>query len=171
NLLRRVGLEGEPREAFLLTESSELTPAQTEKLWHQRELIWQIYLCYRLREGGDRDSAGGDEIRRRLLSVNANSIAIVPTLSDHGILSRLVRNHVRDRFNTPVIAWVARWNPWMWRYTVFGVHFASYLLGLFLAATVFTLLRALLGFAGEYTAALAVIEAASRLRRAVYHHT
>src|SRR5262249_51822402 len=47
----------------------------------------------------------------------------------------------------------------------------NYLIGLLLLALVLVLLRALLMFVNGYMAARATIDAATRLRRAVYHHT
>src|SRR5262249_20284355 len=33
---------------------------------------------------------------------------------DHGVLSLIVRAHTQGSRLTPVIAWLARWNTWMW---------------------------------------------------------
>src|SRR5262249_18886646 len=64
------------------------------------------------------------------------------------------------------------WNSWMWApgdesYPTFY----SYLTGLFVLAFTLALLRAVLMFVMQYTAARATTEAATRLRRAVYHQT
>jgi ATP-binding cassette subfamily B protein len=93
------------------------------------------------------------------------------SLADRGVLSLLVRSAVRERFYTPLIGWVARWNPWMWRTELAGLNSTVYLSGLFVLATLLALAIAFLGFLGREMAAKAVIEATTRLRRAVYHHT
>ena len=46
-----------------------------------------------------------------------------------------------------------------------------YLLGLFVLAVVVGVVRLLLSFLSNYLAALSVLEAVTRLRRAIYHHT
>lgn len=89
-------------------------------------------------------------------------------LGDRGILSLVARS--ADRPYGTAVGWLARTNPWMWKYgNATGVR--SYLPGLAYAAVVLALLRALCHFLNPYLAARATTEAAMRLRRAVYHHT
>src|SRR5207253_4138357 len=83
-------------------------------------------------------------------------------LLDRGILSLAVRS--TNRIYGRPIAWLASWNPWTWD------NF-TYLPGLFVLAVLLALLRALLRFIMIASAARATVEAATRLRRAVYHHT
>jgi ATP-binding cassette subfamily B protein len=93
-------------------------------------------------------------------------------LPDAGLLSLVVRNQVAGRFLTPLIKWLARWNPWAWRArTDGGLNYPYYLSELFLIALVMALGRAVLSFAMREGAARASVEAATRLRRAVYHHS
>ena len=33
---------------------------------------------------------------------------------DHGLLSLVVRSHLNGEWQAPVVAWIARWNPWLW---------------------------------------------------------
>jgi len=86
-----------------------------------------------------------------------------------GILSAVYRAE-HDAVTVPLI-WLARWNPWMWQYGGDGDINAPYLLGLTGAAAVLLLLRWLCLAAMHGFAAATVTEAATRLRRAVYHHT
>jgi ATP-binding cassette subfamily B protein len=88
---------------------------------------------------------------------------------DVGVLSLVVRS--RDRVYGRPVAWLARFNPWMWKNGSYGHPIASYLPGLLIAAIVLAFLRAVSLFLSSYMAARAVGEAATRLRRAVYHHT
>ncbi|MBY0525185.1 MAG: ABC transporter ATP-binding protein/permease [Gemmataceae bacterium] len=83
-----------------------------------------------------------------------------------GILSTVATTR-QQRLIHPIVSALARWNPWIWQ----ADDAMPYLAGLLGAAIVLALLRALTLFAMNYTAALATIEAATRLRRAVYHHT
>jgi len=91
-------------------------------------------------------------------------------LTDLGILSLVVRS--RHRLYGGVVAGLARWNPWAWKYrSASWPNAYYYLAGLFVVAIVLALLRALLRFVMITAAARATVEAATRLRRAVYHHT
>jgi ATP-binding cassette subfamily B protein len=92
--------------------------------------------------------------------------------ADQGIVSLVVRAHSEDRLITPLVAWVARWNPWM-RNAGTGGHATvpPYLVGLLLVAVGLGILGTALTLLMREMAARATIEAATRLRRAVYHHT
>src|SRR5262249_2869434 len=83
-----------------------------------------------------------------------------PDLGDHGILSLVVRTN--GRFYGRVVAWLARWNPWMWKNQ-------TYLIELFILGLALALLRAVVRFVMIAAAARATVEAATRLRRLVYH--
>jgi ABC-type multidrug transport system fused ATPase/permease subunit len=92
--------------------------------------------------------------------------------ANHGILSLIVREQTDGRLITPVLAWLARWNHWMWNEGSTGARrFPPYLLGLLISSLVLALLGAGLALAQREAAARATTEAATRLRRAVYHHT
>jgi ATP-binding cassette subfamily B protein len=93
--------------------------------------------------------------------------------ADTGILSLIVREQADGKYVTPVLAWLARWNPWMWNYGqgTTGRLFPPFLTGLFLVTVVLALLGGLLTLLQREMAARATTEAATRLRRAVYHHT
>ena len=91
---------------------------------------------------------------------------------DHGLLSLVVRSHLNNEWTAPAVAWVARWNPWLWNvspdaHSLFPLH----LTGLLLLAVVLALLGTFLMLLMYEMAARAVIGAAHRFRRAVYHHT
>jgi ATP-binding cassette subfamily B protein len=87
-------------------------------------------------------------------------------LPERGILSLVVRS--QDQYYRGLVAWLARSNPWTWDGERPNY---SYLGGLFVVAIVLALARALLRAGMIVAAARATTEAATRLRRAVYHHT
>jgi ATP-binding cassette subfamily B protein len=93
-------------------------------------------------------------------------------VTDHGILGLIVREQTDGRLVTPLLGWLARWNPWMRNAGITGQRlFTPYLTGLLVIAVVLALIGALLALLQREAAARAAIEAATRLRRAVYHHT
>lgn len=90
--------------------------------------------------------------------------------ADVGINSLLVRAYADGRIFTPIVATLARWAPWMRNARGSGIV-PPYLIGLLLTGILLALLGAALLLLMREMAARATIEAATRLRRAVYHHT
>jgi ABC-type multidrug transport system fused ATPase/permease subunit len=91
--------------------------------------------------------------------------------ADLGIASLIVREHADRRLMTPVVSWFASWNPWMRNAGNAGRAVPPYLIGLLVIGIVLGILGAVLTLLMREMAARAAIAAASRLRRAVYHHT
>src|SRR5262249_56771400 len=88
------------------------------------------------------------------------------------MLTRRPRTHRAVRSLHPLTPRLARISPWAWRWhTAGGLNYPYYLSGLLLIALLLVLLRAALAFVMREAAARASAEAATRLRRAVYHHT
>ncbi len=87
-----------------------------------------------------------------------------------GISSLLVRAQTEGRYITPIVARIAKWMPWT-RNPHGGGIISPYLIGLLLSGIVLAILGAALMLLLREMAAQASIEAATRLRRAVYHHT
>jgi ATP-binding cassette subfamily B protein len=144
------GLEDPKKAANLAAADPDgMTPAD-------QELRWRGQLYHVLEE-----QVGSDAAR-----VVAGHPVGEP-LPDGGILSLLVRS--QNQYYRGLIRWLARWNPWMWKYG--GQPSFYYLLGLFLVAIILALVRAVLRSVMILAAAQATTEAATRLRRAVYHHT
>src|SRR5207244_7496327 len=85
-------------------------------------------------------------------------------IDEFGILGLVVRT--QGTVQGALVAPIARWSPWMWRW---GNQY--YLQGLFLLALGLAAARLGLLFTANYMAAKATLEAVTRLRRAVYHHT
>jgi ABC-type multidrug transport system fused ATPase/permease subunit len=139
------------------------SPEQRAEL--SREALWMAELVPMLEDAVGSDAA--DEVRTRIQdSVRkwGPELAFNHNLEDFGILSLVVRS--RSSLQGNLVAPVARWNGWMWMQ---GNR--AYLLGLFLLAIVLAALRAGLMYVCGFMAARATIEATTRLRRAVYHHT
>jgi ATP-binding cassette subfamily B protein len=86
-----------------------------------------------------------------------------------GIWSLVVRQHAHGSWLARPLAWLARWNGWMRNVAYRPAN--TYLIGLLGVAVVLTVLAAGLSLLMREMAARAVIEATTRLRRAVYHHT
>ncbi len=129
------------------------------------ELLWRVHLQRVLRDEVGESAA---ELLDRRFKGQADKYgteaALARSIRNVGVLGLVVRTH--GRLDGDVIAWLASWNPWMWASGYF-----TYATGLLLVAVVVALLRALCMFASTYLAALSTIEAATRLRRAIYHHT
>jgi ATP-binding cassette subfamily B protein len=89
---------------------------------------------------------------------------------DRGLLSLVVRLDASGSYLAWPMALAARLNPWTWR-AWFGSVFSTYLTGLLLIGGFLVVAGVLLQLAQRESAARATIEAATRLRRAVYHHT
>jgi ATP-binding cassette subfamily B protein len=95
---------------------------------------------------------------------------LYPELADRGLLSLVVR--------TPtvlvqrVLGALAHGASWSWRAgNPKYPDFYYYLTGLLVVAVALVIIRVLAMFCMNYAAALATMEASTRLRRAVYHHT
>ncbi len=121
---------------------------------------WHAYLVYLLEDFHPNDEA----FRSELQGPNFD-------LADRGLLSLYVRLEAGDHILASPTKWIARTNPWTWNSWFPTSPISTYLIGLLLLGGLLTVAGALLQLAQRELAARATIEAASRLRRAVYHHT
>jgi ABC-type multidrug transport system fused ATPase/permease subunit len=114
------------------------------------------------------DETVGPRLRADAGLIGEGAAEMTPrALDDRGVLSLVVRSHLSNRLGSGAVAWLARTNGWwMWKHGNSG-----FLTGLLVVAVVLALLRALLSVVMSDAAARATIEASTRLRRAVYHHT
>src|SRR5262249_52067083 len=85
-----------------------------------------------------------------------------------GVLSLVVR---RGGLVQRLLGWVASWNPWMWDSAIRPNSVPPYLLGLLILGLTLAILRAVTSNIMNYAAASATLDAATRMRRAVYHHS
>src|SRR5262249_34077264 len=90
-------------------------------------------------------------------------------LGDRGVLGLVVRAN-SDLYGAP-IGWLAKARPWMWEQRSSLSTNSAYLPGLMIVGAILAVARASCMFLMKVMAARATIEGASRLRRAVYHHT
>jgi ATP-binding cassette subfamily B protein len=131
----------------------------------RREVLWHWRLHEYLDEKIGPDAADLATKQTQVLADKLGpELALVHDLPNTGILSLVVRTQYR--LDGSLSALLARWFFWTW-----ADGPTAYLGWLFLAAMVLGLARAGLMYANSYAAALATTEAATRLRRAVYHHT
>jgi ATP-binding cassette subfamily B protein len=191
DLLEHFGIPEEDRPKLLATPVAELPRDQQELMWRL-----QLYrLLGHLAEQGDVDAVAADYYGSRqiqaLLSTQDGLHLAEPhasNLDDRGILSLVVRTHLRNNVygngggglaslnpyavTSGLQGWLARWNPWMWKYgSPTRPSFTYFLTGLLVVALLLAALRTLLAIALYEEAARATIEAANRMRRSVYHHT
>jgi ATP-binding cassette subfamily B protein len=154
----------------------------------RREVAWRVAQYGELQAHSGWAGAGqeADSLRERLKAAAANPAALTEAdrdaLTNHGFLGLVVRSDVRNnllgpsagwlaranpyRAASPFAGWAAHWNPWAWRHGNLW-----YLIGLLVLAVLLGLLHGVLTFVAQDAAARASTEAATRLRRAVYHHT
>jgi ATP-binding cassette subfamily B protein len=131
----------------------------------RQELAWRLFVVDYLTSNIGEDAA---ELYRERTRESIARIGVDLTLNRNveelGVLGLALR--MRQRWDAPVVAWLASVNSWMWAH-----GFRAYLIGILLIAVLIGVLRAGLMFLSSYAAALASGEAATRLRRAIYHHT
>jgi ATP-binding cassette subfamily B protein len=144
--------------------SKKLAGEEFEQLTaDQLEDFWEALLFRRLQNDVSMDAA----YRVFRLADNTRS-GYALDRGNHGILSLVVREQAGSRLWTP-FPWVARWNHWMWNDP--DSRISTYLVGLSLAAVILGLSWVFLLVLNREMAARASIDATTRLRRAVYHHT
>jgi len=127
----------------------------------EKEAIWQAVVFDLL------SASVGEEAIDRVLPIQDDGIRRLDG-DNAGVLSLVVRELVAGRYWNPVI-WVARWNSW-WMWDGGGV-ISRYLTGLTVAGAILGLMWIFLLLLNREMAARATVEATTRLRRAVYHHT
>jgi ATP-binding cassette subfamily B protein len=150
NYVQESGI-GDPKQIEYLASADpqKLSPRNQELRWHGQ--LYQV-----LEQGVGPEAA----------QVVVEKLPDEP-LPERGILSLVVRS--QNQYYRGLVSRLARSNPWTWRYGAQPNYY--YLGGLFIVALVLALARALLRSVMIIAAARATSEAATRLRRAVYHHT
>lgn len=130
-----------------------------------RALAWFLELPNLIEQNVDDHAATQvrAELRRHFAAHGLERGPDLP-LQNFGVLGLVVRT--QGALQGSVVAQLAHWNSWMWRW---GNHY--YLQGLCLLALGVAVLRLGLMFLANYMAARTTLEAVTRLRRAIYHHT
>jgi ATP-binding cassette subfamily B protein len=131
----------------------------------RRDLLWMAELPVFLSDAVSPEA--GDHVREALqknVQAFGARVALSRDLDDFGILGLVTRT--QSSYQRWLVEPLARSHEWTWKH---GSD--SYLHGLFLAALLITLIRSLCFLAGNLLAARAVIEAITRLRRALYLQT
>jgi ATP-binding cassette, subfamily B, bacterial len=161
--LGSVGIQDADVHGVVLSDAPEQLTASDQQ--RRLETLWLIempaWLDHNIsQEAGDLVRA---ELRHNVRTLGVER-ALVEPIPDYGILSLAIRT--KASLQNWFIAPLARWNSWMWRWGN-----AYYLQGLFFLALILAAIRMALIFTANYAAARATLEAVTRLRRAVYHHT
>jgi ABC-type multidrug transport system fused ATPase/permease subunit len=142
-----------------LTEPAEI--GSTEQA-----IQWNAYVGWLLERRAGPD--GASEYRERESANSIGSLAATRP-AQLGALSLVVRS--RDSFLGPTIAAFVRYNPWMWKPKLGNTPNRSFLAGLLMLACVVAILRAALVGLMHHCASRATLEAVTRMRRLLYHHT
>ncbi len=126
-------------------------------------LLWYVTLPDMIQRSLSEDAVR--EVRKRLrehFELWGPSLGIFHDLEDFGALGLFTRKQTTGQHY--LVRTIVRWN-WMWQSNF------SYLRGLFIIAILLAVIRFAALYFSETMAALAVVEAVTRMRRAVYHHT
>lgn len=153
--------EGVPAAVF--SDEQLIAIASHEAL--RRNFMWMTDLPATVNENAGPDAAATvqAELRHQVLSQGLERALSLP-VQDFGVLGTVLRTE--GTLKHWLVAPMARWNPWMWRH---GNRY--YLEGLCLTAIILAALRFGLIFLANFLAAWTTLEAVTRLRRAIYHHT
>lgn len=150
--LEDVGVE--PAQATVIAQKE----AAARSAW-ESDLIWRGYVAGLLEQ----------RVGNRAADLFRASAQDEQTQPSFGVLGLVVRS--RNQVHGRIASGLARWNRWMWQPAGGPAGAALYLGGLVAIAAILALLRAGSRLLLNYAAARAAIEAATRLRRAIYHHT
>jgi ATP-binding cassette subfamily B protein len=165
------GFDKEVREKLLQGEN--LMGAELEILWHA--YLLSVFNEWINNPDVRMDRQAADALSDWLYAASQgqeDQISDEGSLADRGILSLDVRTHLHGRYYAAAVDFLARHNPWLWRTRSDRFGNSVYYLGeLFIVAIVLAVLWALAMYLMREMAARAVVEATTRLRRAVYHHT
>ncbi len=138
-------------------------PASTTTSSWEWDARWQATNSVCLQHKISPDAA---ELYHPLDRTGSNSTA--DTHDEFGMLSLVVRE--RGHWTGSLLAWLASWNTWTWKPTPADSANRHYLTGLFLIAFLLVVVRGVAMYITSYCTTIATIDAATRLRRAVYTH-
>jgi ATP-binding cassette subfamily B protein len=158
--LAELGLDNTPWMGWIAEAPENVRDAEL-----RGHLLWFAHLPDVIKESVN--GAAAEEVRSEIKR-NIQTLGVEPAiqlnLEDLGILGLVARSP--GGLRGWLVALLARWNHWMW---LDGN--TAYLQGLFLLALAIAVLRLVLLFLANYMAAVATIEAITRLRKAVYQQT
>jgi ATP-binding cassette subfamily B protein len=149
----------------ILPHADSLTYADSkEQHW---QLLWWLHIHQTMHDRvGAHAAKHVAERFAEVVNSSGLSAALNRDLLDMGILSLVYRTNQQQRFDSGIVSMAAWILP--------GLYDSGpiwYLIIVLILAVVVAIIRAVLSFVARYEAALAVIGAVTRLRRAVYHHT
>ena len=146
-----------------LLQIRPVPPASTTTSSWEWDARWQASNSVYLSRKIGPDAA---ELYHPLDRTGSNSTA--DTHDEFGMLSLVVRE--RGHWAGSLLAWLASWNTWTWKPTLADSANRHYLTGLFLIAFLLVVVRGVAMYITSYCSTFATIDAATRLRRAVYTH-
>jgi len=152
----------EPVLALIQKPEAKRTDSEREM---RRQLLWMVQLP-ELVDNEVNTNAGG-VVRgaiREQLKIHDPAVVLIQNLPDTGSLSLVVRT--RSSFQGWLAGGLARLNSWTW-----ADSNSAYLMGIFLCAVGVALVRTGMLFLSRYLAAVATVEATTRIRRSIYHQT
>ena len=133
--------------------------------YRENAIVWNVQMAQYLHD------AVGEEARNRFVNrfsgnmkAHGSDEALIRPVGDVGLLSLVIRS--RGTWIGSTVAILLRGGAWTGLYINGGALFGLFLLALAIAGVRFGL-----RFLANYAAALAVLEAVTRLRRAIYLHT
>jgi ABC-type multidrug transport system fused ATPase/permease subunit len=134
------------------------------------EVRWRAYVWHFFNEQVSADAAMNYQPR---LEAGENPLKYSPwsgaNRTGYGILATVLNQ--RNSLSGKMLGWIASWSPWMWQPTDANDANQRYLTGLLFVAILLVTLRSLLVMTMNWQASKAAVEASTRLRRAIYHHT
>lgn len=161
--VRALGLDDPKLEGLIAAEEPWKLSIADQEL--RRNLLWRAEFAARLAVSVSEEAADRVRAAARKAVVRLGSrAALARELDDLGILGLVAR--AEANYQGAFVVPFARANAWTYRHGN-----AFYLQGLFLAGLAVTAARAICFFLGATLAARAVIEAITRLRRALYLQT
>lgn len=159
------------KSKFILTEQeAALEEKKQPRLLTNDEYnqVWRAMMYSRIRE---RVSAEAAEVIKPYGNNEKGELVAKSTFDrPHGMLSLIARSDLQREFHTPLLGWFASWNEWTWKGAT-NTPLSPYIVGLLLITLLLVILRGAMTVLMYEMASQTTIEAASRLRRAVYHHT
>src|SRR5262245_9025003 len=154
-------------EALPISETEQLSFAGPARENDSMNMPWKADVGRYLDRRCGADAAAA--YRARAVTHKGLPSGTDPNRVQLGALSLAVRH--RDTLFGSILGNLIRVNPWMWEPSPSGVPNRPYLIGLLLLACLVAVIRAGLVGLMHHGASHATLEAITRLRRLLYHHT
>lgn len=161
--LQKLGIEPSLLQAWTKGASASALPAS------EKAILWWAEMPRWLETTVSTAAADlvREDLKKSISDENrGRDVTLYQRLGDRGLLGLVARNRESSDVRIRLLGDLAGASEWTWAHGN-----TWYLLGLFVLALALAATRLLLKFLANYFAAVAVLEAITRLRRSVYHHT